>query len=137
MNHTIILTEISYRFSTSSGKGGQHVNKVNTKALATFSIAESKGLSDQEKTLLFQNLSKRLNPFKELSITSQQTRSQLRNRQDATEKILAILEQGLFVPKKRKKTKIPRSVKAKIKRQKGLKSDLKASRKKIRPHLLD
>lgn len=98
--------------------------------MATFSIAQSKGLSDPEKTLLFQNLSKRLNPFKELSITSQQTRSQLRNRQDATQKLLAILEQGLFVPKERKKTKIPRSVKAKIKRQKGLKSDLKASRKK-------
>ncbi|HHB78534.1 MAG TPA: aminoacyl-tRNA hydrolase [Saprospiraceae bacterium] len=131
MNPTIILSEIRYRFSTSSGKGGQHVNKVNTKVLACWNLPASKGLSDEEKDLLSKNLSKEINELGEICITSQLTRSQLKNRQDADEKLLLLLQKGLIVPKKRKKTKVPKEVKEEIRRQKKLKSALKESRKKI------
>lgn len=133
MQQAIILSEIKHRFSTSSGKGGQHVNKVNTKVLACWNLKDSKGLSQEEKELLLKNLTKEINEIGEICLTSQRTRSQLKNREDANVKLLLLIEKGLVVPKKRKKTKIPKVIKNEIKRQKRLKSSLKESRKKIRP----
>jgi len=137
MQPSTILSEIRYRFSTSSGKGGQHVNKVNTKVLACWNLLASQGLSEEEKELLSQNLKKEISELGEICITSQRTRSQLKNRQDTNEKLLALLQKGLIVPKKRKKTKIPKAIKDEIKRQKRLKASLKESRKKVQPPYSD
>jgi len=136
MHPAIILSEIKYRFSTSSGKGGQHVNKVNTKVLACWNILASKGLSEEEKELLLANLKKEISELGEICITSQRTRSQLKNKQDTQEKLLVLIQKGLIVPKKRKKTKIPKAIKDEIKRKKRLKSTLKESRKKVQPPYL-
>ncbi len=133
MQKEIILAEISHRFSTSSGKGGQHVNKVNTKVLACWNLNHSQGLSAEEKEILKKNLAKEINELGEICITSQRTRSQLKNRQDANQKMLSLIQKGLFVPKKRKKVKIPKEIKEEIKRQKQIKSQKKQSRKKIMP----
>lgn len=133
MQPTIIFSEIKYRFSTSSGKGGQHVNKVNTKVLACWNLLASKGLSAEEKELLSKNLTKEISELGEICITSQRTRSQLKNKQDTIDKLFVLIQKGLIVPKKRKKTKVPKAVKNKIKRNKQLKSSLKESRKKIQP----
>lgn len=137
MNESVILSEISYRYSTSSGKGGQHVNRVNTKAQACFEIATSKGLSENEKNRLFDKLGKKINDSGELCVTSQQTRSQLKNKQFATEKLLDALKRGLITQKKRKETKIPKEIKREIKRQKAIQSQKKAYRKKIDPPNFD
>jgi len=133
MQPATILSEIKYRFSTSSGKGGQHVNKVNTKVLACWNVLASKGLSEEEKALLLKNLEKEISELGEICITSQRTRSQLKNRQDTHEKLLVLIQKGLIVPKKRKKTKIPKAIKEEIKRQKKRKASLKESRKKVQP----
>ncbi len=137
MQPATILSEIKYRFSTSSGKGGQHVNKVNTKVLACWSVLASKGLTEEEKTLLLANLKKEISALGEICITSQRTRSQLKNKQDTQEKLLDLIQKGLVVPKKRKKTKIPKAIKDEIKRKKRLKASLKESRKKIQPPYSD
>ena len=137
MQPAIILSEIKYRFSTSSGKGGQHVNKVNTKVLACWNALASKGLSEEEKELLLINLKKEINELGEICITSQRTRSQLKNKQDTNEKLLILIQKGLIVPKKRKQTKIPKAVKDKIKRRKRQKASLKESRKKVQPPYSD
>lgn len=137
MHQETILSEIKYRFSTSSGKGGQHVNKVNTKVQACWNVLTSKGLSDEEKAVLLENLKKEVGELGEICITSQRTRSQLKNRQDCNEKLLVLIQKGLIVPKKRKKTKIPKAIKAEIKRQKRRKASLKESRKKVQPPYSD
>ncbi len=137
MHPAIILSEIKYRFSTSSGKGGQHVNKVNTKVLACWNVLASKGLSEEEKELLLKNLKREISELGEICITSQRTRSQLKNKQDTQGKLLVLIQKGLIVPKKRKKTKISKAIKDEIKRKKRLKSTLKESRKKVQPPYSD
>ena len=55
MNRQILLSEIKFKAVRSSGAGGQNVNKVSSKVVLTFDLANSKAFSDEEKILLEQN----------------------------------------------------------------------------------
>lgn len=104
MNIDIISNEVDYKTSRSSGSGGQHVNKVETKVELLFQVMQSKGLSEEEKTLLKQNLSTRINQEGFLQLTSQASRSQLKNKEVVWRKFVKLLEQSL-TPKKARKLK--------------------------------
>ncbi len=125
-----IISELQYKAVRSSGAGGQNVNKVSSKVVLSFDLKNSKALSDEEKLLLEKNLSARLTTDLVLILNCDEDRSQLKNKEIVTKRFLELIKKGLFVPKIRKATKVPKSViKKRIKDKKNL-SDLKQSRRK-------
>ena len=100
-----ILSEVSYKSSRSGGKGGQNVNKVETKIELSFDILNSKFLNDNEKERLFNKLSNRINKNGIIKIISQVERSQYLNKLRVNHKIIELLESGLKKEKRRLKTK--------------------------------
>lgn len=121
--------ELSISASRSSGPGGQNVNKVNTKVEVRLNIADSNLLSDEKKVLLFEKLANKINKLGELIVVSQSERTQLQNKEKAIEKLNLLIANALKVDKKRKKSKIPKSVKEKRLKDKKLKSEKKDKRK--------
>ena len=125
-----IYNELLFKAVRSSGAGGQHVNKVSSKVELSFNIQNSKGLTDSEKKLLFQKLGNRLTKMQILVLTSQESRSQHRNKELVTKRFFEILKKGTQKPKTRKATKPTKaSVKKRIDDKKQL-SSKKTLRKK-------
>ncbi len=125
-----IITELSFKAVRSSGAGGQNVNKVSSKVVLTFDLNASESLSDEEKLLLKTNLASRLTSEDILILNCDEDRSQLKNKEIVVKRFLEIIKKGLFVPKIRKATKIPKSViKKRIKDKKNI-SEIKQSRRK-------
>jgi len=125
-----ILSEIEFKAIRSSGSGGQHVNKVSSKIELKFNLETSQIIKQEHKELLLKTISERLTKDNIILLKCDVTRSQHRNKELAIRRLLDILNRGLIVPKKRKPTKIPRSVKQKRLKAKKLQSDRKKSRKK-------
>jgi ribosome-associated protein len=130
MEIQVILSEVKYKAVRSSGAGGQNVNKVSSKVVLTFDLANTQGLSEEEKLLLGTNLQNRLTSNLVLILNCDEDRSQLKNKEIVTKRFLDIMKRGLQVPKERKPTKIPKSViRKRIKHKKNV-SEVKKSRKK-------
>jgi ribosome-associated protein len=125
-----LISELQFKAVRSSGAGGQNVNKVSSKVVLSFDIEKSSFLSMEEKELLIFNLSSRLTSENVLILNCDEDRSQLKNKEIVIKRFFTILKQALHIPKKRKATKIPKSViRKRIKDKKNL-SDLKKNRKK-------
>ena len=125
-----LISELQYKAVRSSGAGGQNVNKVSSKVVLTFDLKNSQILSEEEKLLLENNLSSRLTADLILILNCDEDRSQLKNKEIVTKRFLELIKKGLFVPKIRKATKIPKSViKKRIKDKKNI-SEIKQSRRK-------
>lgn len=125
-----ILSEVKYKAVRSSGAGGQNVNKVSSKVVLTFDLSNSQGLSEEEKLLLETNLQNRLTGDLLLILNCDEDRSQIKNKEIVTKRFLDIIKKGLYVPKERKPTKIPKSaIRKRIKDKKNL-SQTKQNRRK-------
>ena len=125
-----IISELGFKAVRSSGAGGQNVNKVSSKVVLSFDLNASQALSEDEKTLLKDNLSARLTTENILILNCDEDRSQLKNKEIVIKRFLELIKKGLYVPKVRKATKVPKSViKKRIKDKKNV-SDLKQSRRK-------
>jgi ribosome-associated protein len=125
-----ILSEVKYKAVRSSGAGGQNVNKVSSKVVLNFDLRNSQALSEEEKLLLEANLQHRLTSDLILILNCDEDRSQLKNKEIVTKRFLDILKKGLYVPKERKPTKIPKAViRKRIKDKKNI-SEIKQSRRK-------
>ena len=125
-----IISELNFKAVRSSGSGGQNVNKVSSKVVLSFDLNASQALSDDEKLLLRENIAARLTSENILILNCDEDRSQLKNKEIVIKRFLEIVKKGLFVPKVRKVTKVPKAViKKRIKDKKNI-SDLKQSRKK-------
>jgi ribosome-associated protein len=109
---SIPLCELDYRASRSGGPGGQHVNTSSTRIEVWWDIARSPSLSEEQRTQLLGRLSSRLDSSGRLRIVSSGSRSQLRNREDATERLRSTIAAALQVRKKRKPTKPSSAAKA-------------------------
>ena len=96
--------ELAFRASRSSGPGGQNVNKLSTKVTVLFKISDSQYLSDSQKRLIAKKLSHRISSDGVIAVSSQKSRSQLDNRNDAIERLNQILTSALKVQKRRIKT---------------------------------
>jgi ribosome-associated protein len=125
-----LISELQFKAVRSSGAGGQNVNKVSSKVVLSFDVKNSNSLTNEEKNLLEINLSSRLTNEQILILNCDEDRSQLKNKEIVIKRVLAILEQGLYIPKIRKATKIPKSViRKRLKDKKNL-SETKKNRKK-------
>jgi ribosome-associated protein len=106
------LAELEYRASRSGGPGGQHVNTSSTRIEVWWDVAGSPSLTPEQRSQLLERLGPRLDSSGRLRLVSSGSRSQLRNREDVTERLQSVLAAALAVRKKRKATKPSRAAKA-------------------------
>ena len=122
--------EIKWRFSRSSGPGGQNVNKIESRVEIIFNLEDSKVLNEYQKAILKINFKNKL--VKNcLCLSVQQHRNQLLNRQLALMKFSSIIKEGLNEPFKiRKFTKPTKASKQKRIEYKKKRGVLKKNRQK-------
>ena len=122
--------EIKWRFSRSSGPGGQNVNKIESRVEIIFNLEDSKVLNDNQKAILKFNLKNKL-VNNSLCLAVQEQRNQLLNRQLALIKFSSIIRDALNKPSKLRKSKKPSKAshqkRVNFKKKRG---ELKKSRKK-------
>lgn len=127
----ILKKELSYKTSRSGGKGGQNVNKVETKVEVAFDVTNSFALNEQQKQLVLSNIKSKLTDEGLLKLSEEKHRSQLANKEAVIEKLVKLLNKSLEIPIKRKPTKPTKASKAKRSEGKKHRSELKQSRKKL------
>jgi len=122
--------EIKWRFSRSSGPGGQNVNKIESRVEIIFNLEDSKVLNDYQKEILKRNLKNKL-VNNTLRLAVQEHRNQLLNRQLALMKFSSILKNALNKSFKLRKstqpTKESQKKRVEVKKKRG---ELKKSRQK-------
>ena len=122
--------EIKWRFSRSSGPGGQNLNKIESRVEIIFNLEDSKVLNDYQKAILKINLKNKL-VKNSLCLAVQEHRNQLLNRQLALMKLSSIIKDGLNKPLKfRKSTKPTKASQKKRVEFKKKRGELKKSRQK-------
>ncbi|MFV8225134.1 alternative ribosome rescue aminoacyl-tRNA hydrolase ArfB [Christiangramia aquimixticola] len=129
MDEAILLKELQYKAVKSSGPGGQHANKTATRVELSFDVENSEAISENEKARILRKLTGRINKEGVLKMSSQDSRSQLANKQLVTDDFLAEIKKALKKVKPRKKTKPTKASKLKRLQSKKKKSELKSSRK--------
>ena len=134
INHRvrIPLAELRFRASRAGGPGGQHVNTSSTRVELSWDIARSPSLSEDERQRLLTRLASRLDSDGMLRLVASGSRSQYRNRIDATERLRDLVSSALVVRKTRKKTRPTRASQERRLQDKQRRGELK--RLRHRPH---
>ena len=116
-------SEIDFRFSRSSGPGGQHAQKSDTRVEASFDVEASSALSEAQK----RRVVGKAGPV--LRAIAQDERSQWRNRELATERLVESLREALRVPRRRRPTKPTKASRERRLEQKRRRSNTKRLRR--------
>ena len=123
------LSELEFRASRSGGPGGQHVNTSSTRVEVWWDVAASPTLTDEQRARLLAKLESRLDSAGRLRLVSSSSRSQLRNREEVTERLRDVVARALEVPKPRKRTKPSRAARAARLESKRRRSAVKRERR--------
>ena len=124
------LTELEFRATRSGGPGGQHVNTSATRIEVWWDVRSSPALTEEQRARLLARLSSRLDSEGRLRVVASESRSQLRNREAATERLCDLVASALAVRKPRKRTKPSRAAKAARLEAKRRRSALKRDRRR-------
>ncbi len=129
----VVIPEAELRWTAvrASGPGGQNVNKVSSKIDLRFAFEDSAALTDELKARLRTQAAARLDAEGQIQITSQLTRNQPDNLEDARHKLAALIRAAIAAPKARRKTKPSRAKKAKRVAEKRVHSAKKQSRGRV------
>jgi ribosome-associated protein len=125
---SIPRSELVFRFARSGGRGGQNVNKVETKVELLFDVEHSPSLSEAQRSTIRERLRARIDPEGLLRVVSQQSRSQWQNREIAELKLVELLKNALKPRKKRVRTKVPTAAKEKRLGEKRRRGERKRTR---------
>lgn len=122
---------VSESFITATGPGGQNVNKVATAVQIRWNVKKSHAFDDEQKWMIRRALANRINDEGELVLFIQTHRSQVRNREEARERLVELIEKSLVKPKKRLATKPSKAAKQRRLDGKAIRSKVKASRGRV------
>jgi ribosome-associated protein len=122
--------ELRASASRSSGPGGQHVNKSNTRVTLRWNIETSEALSDRQRALLRSRLDHRLTRGGELVLHAGRARSRARNLERARERLVEVVSDGLATARARIATKASAGARKRQAQQKKLRSAVKSQRRR-------
>jgi ribosome-associated protein len=122
-------SELQFEFVRSSGPGGQNVNKVATGVQLRFNVSAAATLPDDVKQRLKRLAGKRINAEGELIIEARRYRSQEKNRRDAVQRLVALLQRAAEKPKTRKQTRPSSATREKRLADKKRRSEIKRERR--------
>lgn len=123
--------EVHFKALRSRGPGGQNVNKVSSAAVLYWDFMLSPLLSDEQKTRLRSRLHGMINAEMQLYVRSDEFRDLERNKDRCVQKLTALIQQALHVPKKRKATKPTYSSKVKRRDNKTRRGETKKLRRRV------
>lgn len=126
---TIPAAELAWRFSLSSGPGGQHVQRNATRVELRWNVAASPSLDDAVRARLMARLGSRLTADGELRVFAAIGRSQHANRTRAAKHLVDLVARALEPDRPRHATAVPRAAKASRRRTKTHRSSVKRDRR--------
>ena len=130
---SIPMSELQFRFARSGGPGGQHVNRSATQVELLFDVANSPSLDEAQQRRVLRKLKSRIDKEGVLHLVSQETRSQLRNREEAVERFQELMRDALRVPKSRRPTRPTRAARERRLGEKRRRSGTKRDRRPVQP----
>jgi len=133
INHevSIPLSELSFRFSRSSGPGGQHVQKSSTRVELLFDVVNSTSLNEEQRRRVQRRLRGYIDSAGTLRLVCQSERSQWRNREQVVARFQTMMQQALKPRRRRKATRPTAASKERRLRQKRQRSEIKKGRGKV------
>ncbi len=132
-NVSIPMSELHFRFARSSGPGGQHVNRSATQVELLFDMANSPSINETQRQRVLRRLKSRIDKDGILHLVSQETRSQLRNREEVTARFQALMREALRVPKRRLPTRPTRASREQRLKEKRRHGEIKRGRRPAQP----
>jgi len=102
-------SELRFTFVRSSGPGGQNVNKVASKAVLRWAVAKSASIPEPVRQRFLERNRRRINDRGELILASQRYRDQAKNVADCLAKLRELVLGAAAVPRRRKKTRVPKA----------------------------
>ena len=126
---SIPRAELEFRATRAGGPGGQHVNTSSTRVELLWNVRTTRALSDEQRARAQQRLASRTDADGYVRVVSSESRSQLRNRESAEDRLVEMLRRALSVPRKRIPTRPSRASREARLQDKRKRSDKKRMRR--------